>query len=53
MSKDSCFQKATVLANSIDVVPAKRRVSVKQNYTPNISTESMEDHRVNLYYLFK
>ncbi len=27
-----CFQKATALANSVDVVPTKRRITVKQNY---------------------
>ncbi|KAK7132902.1 hypothetical protein R3I93_019224 [Phoxinus phoxinus] len=48
-----CFQKATALANSVDVVPTKRRISVKQNYRPNVSTESVEDHyRVNLFYPF-
>lgn len=26
-----CFQKATDLAKSVDVVPSKRRISVKQN----------------------
>ncbi|XP_056595590.1 52 kDa repressor of the inhibitor of the protein kinase-like [Triplophysa dalaica] len=48
-----CFQKATALANSVDVVPTKRRITVKQNYRANISTESVEDHyRVNLFYPF-
>ncbi len=48
-----CFQKATALANSVDVVPKKRRITVKQNYRANISTESVEDHyRVNLFYPF-
>lgn len=53
INEQGCFQKATALANSVDVVPAKHRTSVKQNYRPNISTESLEDHnRVNLFYPF-
>lgn len=48
-----CFDKATALANSIGVVPAKRRISVKQTYRANITTQSVEDHyRINLFYPF-
>ncbi|KAK5868034.1 hypothetical protein PBY51_012481 [Eleginops maclovinus] len=48
-----CFEKATALANSIGVVPAKRRVSVRQTYRANVTTESVEDHyRINLFYPF-
>lgn len=48
-----CFQKATALAKSVDVVPIKRRISVKQNFRANIPSESVEDHyRVNLFYPF-
>ena len=35
------------------MVPAKQRISVKQNYTPNVPTESVEYHyRVNVFYPF-
>lgn len=44
-----CFDKATALANSTGVVPAKRRISVKQTYRANVTTQSVEDHyRINL-----
>ncbi|KAK0135490.1 repressor of the inhibitor of the protein kinase [Merluccius polli] len=46
-------RNATALANSVDVVPAKQRISVKQNYRPNVPTESLEDHyMVNVFYPF-
>lgn len=44
----ACFRKATARANSVDVVPSKRRISVKQNYRPNVPTESV----VNVFYPF-
>ncbi|KAJ8333395.1 hypothetical protein SKAU_G00414030 [Synaphobranchus kaupii] len=48
-----CFQKATDLAKSVNVVPTKRRISVKQSYRASVPTESVEDHyRVNLFYPF-
>ncbi|KAM3843293.1 52 kDa repressor of the inhibitor of the protein kinase-like [Diretmus argenteus] len=48
-----CFEKATALANSVDVVPTKRRISVKQSYRANSPSETVEDHyRVNLFYPF-
>ncbi|KAJ8349269.1 hypothetical protein SKAU_G00243990 [Synaphobranchus kaupii] len=50
---DVRHQKATDLAKSVDVVPTKRRISVKQSYRASIPTESVEDHyRVNLFYPF-
>ena len=52
-SLQSLIHKATDLAKSLDVVPSKRRISVKQNFRANIPSESVEDHdRVNLFYTF-
>lgn len=41
------------MANSVNVVPAKRRVCLNQNYRANVASETVEDHyRINLFYPF-
>lgn len=48
-----CFEKASAMANSVNVVPAKRRVCLNQNYRANVASETVEDHyRINLFYPF-
>lgn len=49
----SIYQQAVELAKSIDVIPQKKRVTVRQQYRENAPTQSIEEHyRVNLFYTF-
>nr|XP_055048148.1 52 kDa repressor of the inhibitor of the protein kinase-like [Misgurnus anguillicaudatus] len=47
------YQKAVQLARTIDVVPVKKRIAVKQQHRDNVPAESVGEHfRLNLFLPF-